>query len=313
MPSLSELAMQGMLPLGYEVSAPDDLENQLQFYGSILADSVERPFGGKRATGVFQDRIRSDLRVIDDLLQQEINPSFTPEYLMPQAYRPFEITSILKQLSPEKAVAFAALRQLRADAAADFAKRQVEPHLRSQWLAPGLLDNPPFFGQGDSNVRTISQQACLNACTRMFLAALIPDFQPSELALTRAYGNAIVKDEEYLKILESPECAAKSGCKIRIYSLMGIDFETIAEIARKAKEKQQGTRCYAVVSMLSETAGNLGVWHNVVLLAADQGTVTVHDPAARLPRANRVMDKADFAYRWSATYNRAHIIRASPR
>jgi hypothetical protein len=86
--------------------------------------------------------------------------------------------------------------------------------------------------------------------------------------------------------------------------------------ATKLRGRNPDAKMYAIASLSQDNAGATDpipdTRYDVVVLSADETSVTVHDPySGQEDGARRILDKTDFAGRWAVMLNRAHIIIAS--
>lgn len=188
----------------------------------------------------------------------------------------------------------------------------------SHQLSAGLLDRPVYERQSyDAGARL-----CFQACFRMVTDTVSDRFfgeDQVERALKHnghSNSNGIVDDDTYLNMLCSSSFAEHCQDRITVNSFIGIDLATIGKVAQGIKAQRADRRVFGIVSLLSETVEYTGgrVWHTGVLLEADEGTVTYHDPSGEegVGRANRCIDKDIFLRRWAHTFNRCHLVTATP-
>lgn len=251
------------------------------------------------------------MRTIDDRLK-EINPRCTPEYIMPPAYQARDIQTALGCFTMNEREAISEVRRQREQLLHDM-QAEMRLELAEQYLAPDVLDTPPYYHQQDDWKNYDAQRACSNACFRMVFGA-IAGWKPSEFAVARgvieSHGRSIVNDEAFYGIFSTDTFKEICDREVMTFEMMGTDFAQIQSLASKLKTRRDGREIFCVVNLASKKSHS--AWHTSVLLGADGQNVTFHDPSNNLGGASLAEPYYEFADRWAVTYNRAVMVVADP-
>lgn len=284
-----------------------EYEDQTVFFRQAFYESLEVP-EIRTTFGPHHKDINNILSNCSKLLTS-IDPGLPIEVLVPHSYQSYETQQLMRQLKygdQETHRKIMALRRARRATLDNFAVTQM-PLLEVQELAPGVLDKPDF-------VRQYSTTACVGTNFIMVMDAITGSRTNPEAfrrQVSRVHNSEMIRDDDFLKILNTPAFTERFGKTAKAFSFLGADIEMINKIAQDIREKLDVKKVLCVVSLLSETYENPedpAVWHSSVLLSADNEHVFVHDPSAHHGYPNRKIPKADFYRRWIQAYFRGYIV-----
>lgn len=190
---------------------------------------------------------------------------------------------------------------------------------KGQTIDEGLLNTPPFYYQGDMtneyskySADDHRRQGCANACFRMVCSDLIglPIRHEDVVAqLRKHFGSHLIDNYQYLNFFHSTALNRFTGRSIATIDMLGADFNSIAGIARGARNRWPGCNVYCITPLGSEAASKT-IMHQGVLLAVDENSVTYHDPSGVSGKAERTIPKIDFVQRWARGLNQAMFVIA---
>lgn len=241
-----------------------------------------------------------------------IHPDLTPNCFAESIYKDESTKMQIKMLERVDRHKLAMLYYDYSAKISDLAVKVAGTQMQQQ-IVPGLLDVPVYEKQ-------TSAFQCFNACFRMIANTVsdneFDEGQVKQVMDESGYEDGIADDERYLNMLSSTAFGWHSAESVQVKSFIGIDLATIGKITGAIKAQREGRRVFGVLSLASETTGNYdgSIWHNGMLLSADEATVTYHDPAPRSRGcANRITQKQHFLKRWAETFNRCHLVTVTPR
>lgn len=310
------LSLRRDVPSAYNPSpgAPS-FDKQEQLFSQAFREAVRLspdPLRLCTKNGPYGATLAAQLRhVAEDL--SAINDSLEPDALcVSEAYRSEETNRQILALNDAERIQLANLRYSHSRFLSDYGENTLVPATKNQRIEPGLLDVPPFTGQGESLSDSARIKLCMNACYRMVLGGLLgwaPDEQVFTKAMYDAAGRYVGIDEIYPKLLLTKTIGSLSMKNVIIRDIIGADFDRIATVASRAKSVQPTSRIYCVVN----TVDTSSVWHSLVLLSVDSRTVTAHEPRHGEPQANKSFSKYSFVERWAKALSRAQIVIATDR
>ncbi len=238
----------------------------------------------------------------------ELDPSYTPEYIMPDEYRSPSARLAMNQIFKDRKdhyVQIYEIREAKLSALRDLAFMRYEETAKQE-LPAGRLTVPPFIKQR-------AHQDCALSAFAMVVQDLISEdaYQGLYDGLSNVHGTGLMEDETYLKMLQSDAIRRKTGIEVQTLSMFGADIGFVDKITEKIKERIPEARIYCVLSLVSNGLGARagGVWHNNILLDATGRHINVHDPKHR---GEMEYGKPDFTTRWTQAYGRCHLVIVEP-
>lgn len=283
-------------------------EEQEAFLHHALLEAAYIDDPTRFAKGPFGEHFATILEGIDSGLRQ-LDPEFTPEYLMPYSYQSPTTRDMSGDLEPDERIALRRLKEERDKRINDLATKTIGPHVVDQIIPRGVLDEPAYRYQGQHWKDYESQRACANACFRMVFEGITGfDVYEDILAeqMIKKRGHSIVADSEYRKIFGTEVFNEVSDKHVQSIELMGADIKAIGTIAMRIKQRNADAKVFSVITLGSERASK-DVWHQCVLLGADARSIICHDPGTLQKRPARLLPREDFVKRWAVAHNRAQI------
>ncbi|MCK9185900.1 hypothetical protein M0P48_00480 [Candidatus Gracilibacteria bacterium] len=220
-----------------------------------------------------------------------------------------EERTIYDKLDPAKKTAIDQLRLYREQLLRRVVTEEIIPFCSSQTLPQDTLSHPETYYQ-QRNKRTC---AIANFCS--LFEEITGESLDEEEILAVARDKGLISQEEIsgeviskdilLKIFNSQ--AFKENfpvLNVKTVHLTGLDFEYLKNLINRLK--QAGVRVYCMLTIESEIAK--GGWHDVILLEADENSVTINDPSTLVGGQKRKIPKQEFLERWGETYLSGDLI-----
>ncbi len=286
------------------------LKEQERFFRHVFMEGAEIDTKPRLVPGPFYGDFADIMRQTDVAIKS-VNPDFTPEHIMPGSYQSPKVREEIKD-EAGMAIAMKDIAEQRVALTDELAEGKLIKAMRTQKIESGMLGVPRYRKQQDEWSHEDAQRGCANACFRMVFGA-IAGWVPSETAIGRQlierYGSAVVDDEVYSNVFNTEVFSEICDKKVMTLELIGADFDLIASLTDKIRQRQPSAQVFCVVNLSSKLASR-SVWHTNVLLDVTEKNVTSHDPSARYGNAFQVQEKGAFVKRWATTYNRAQLIIA---
>lgn len=291
---------------GPENQPPREVQNAFLRYALMETEDIDDP--ARFLKGPYAQNFTDILKDVNDGLSQ-INPSFTPEYLMPFGYRSPAVQLLCSELNSNERVRLERLQTKRDEQITNLAQNNIGPAIMNQVVPRGVLDEPAYRYQGQDWKDFESQRACANACFRMVFQGITGfDVREDVVAnnMRRSHGHSLVADSEYRKILATDVFTEVSDKHVQVIDLMGADIKSIGTIAMRIKQRNSDAKVFSVITLGSARASK-DVWHQCVLLGATAKGIICNDPAAIDKMPARILPHEKFAERWAIAHNRAQI------
>lgn len=295
-------------PYGVDNYPPE--HEQRGFMRAALEEAAQLPDPARHLKGPFAADFEHILRETDIALRS-LNPSYTPEHLMPWAYRSEPVRSYVDRLARDDIDTYRKLTGIGTNRNAQLRKlgtAKIGPALEGQVIEPGTLDVPPYHHQGEHWKDPRNARACANACFRMVFDG-VAGWSPQEDIVaheaTEKHGSHVIEDADYRKLFATEVFQEAVGKRVQSFEIMGASLKAIGAIALGVKQRNSNAKIFSVVSIRSQNASP-GAWHQSVLLAAEPHAITIHNPSASAG-PERTISRKDFYEYWAATHNRAQI------
>lgn len=295
-------------PYGVDNYPPE--REQLSFMRAALEEADQLPDPARYLKGPFATDFEHILRETDIALRA-LNPTYTPEHLMPWAYRAEPVRSYVDRLARDNANAYRALTAVgtnRNRQIWELSTAKIGPALADQIIEPGTLDTPPYHYQGEHWKDQRNARACANACFRMVFDG-IAGWSPREDIVadevTKKHGSHIIEDVDYRKLFATEIFQETVGKHVQSFEIMGSSLKAIGGIALGVKRRNPEAKVFSVISIRSQNA-SVNTWHQNLLLAAEPHSISVHNPSASAG-PERVISRKDFYAYWATAHNRAQI------
>lgn len=286
------------------------------FFERAIVESHETPRAQRQIAGPLQPVFKQVLESLQNDVT-DFDPRLTPGCLFPAAYRSPESDEIVSEVCKDTGLyEFEQFQYAYVTKKAEAIRKVIRPEierLASHKVPWHLLDIPKYRPMFDP----------LSCASKAFLmvmddiAGQLIEELPLVHALDKSYGTRHVGDEVFLGIMQSDAFQERFGVTTEAISFTGIDLGIIAKLAAGIRAGNQNRRVYAVLNVLSNTSENTadsGIWHNIVLLGANERMVTVHEPRMfnGVSGKGDMIEKDTFIDRWSQAYMRGHLIIAEP-
>jgi hypothetical protein len=278
---------------------------QARFFEDALGQSAQSEAISRHVCGPYYNNFNAIASEVDGRIK-ELDPTLTPEHIMPLAYQSNEVREKIAS-GGELVYGLKRVAKHRQELLDKVATDNITPVLRTQQISSGSLDEPPYYRQQEDWKDYRAARGCANACFRMIFGA-ITGWTPLESAVAESlearYGTPIVDDSVYNGIYGTEAFKEICDRKVRSIEIIGADFETIQNLTIKLKQRQPEVKVYCTLSLASRNTDK-SAWHSCVLLGAADDQVAYHDPSSFLGGANITECYDTFAARWAAAYNRA--------
>ena len=242
---------------------------------------------------------------------EAVSPSFTPDYIVPSAYRSDKAKEDLLG-SFDVSVRMRSIGWDRLDRIDRLTRHKLVSVQQELGISPDLLADPPYCTQGDELDDKQARKACTMATFRMVFGG-ITDWVPSEEVVANSlkgrHESLVVTDAVYTNVYKSEAFKEICSKKVITLELIGTDFSHIDMLATKIKSSQPAAQVFCIVSLSSETEAK-DIWHSNILLGTSSEHIMCHDPLTR-KGAYRKIDRSEFSRRWAISYNRAQLIIAA--
>lgn len=282
-------------------------EEQSAFFKYAFLEGEEQQVKRKMARGpVYEDFVA----IMEDVqgLVTSVDPSFGAEHIMPMSYQSPEVRRQVLDLEHEDKIALQEISRMRLSAL-EQASAKWQMGMSGQQIADGVLDVPFYAQQIEDWGNYDAYRGCTNACFRMVFGA-ITGWTPSQAAvseqLIKQYGTSVVEDAIYSGVYHTEVFEETCDKHVVSIEMIGADFDSIARITQKIKQKYSTAEAYCTINLSSKNASK-DIWHTCVLLGVDNGVVTYHDPSNSSGGAYQQEPCDTFLSRWAIAYNRAVI------
>lgn len=260
---------------------------------------------------------------IDEVLSETnrrlmgLSPELRPEHLQPDSYVSEKVQAEKRTILGTKGLwAYRAAFDISEDHRTALARVGIRHALHSprELIAPGTLEFPQFHGDSHSS-------KCALFCFQMIANALLPpELEVETKTLTkvvtrtdtdkRLEGDHRVDYDLYAHALTSDLFAEASRCQTEYIQLRGATIEIIGKIASGIKKRRPDARVFCTLPLQSDNFKEF--WHQVILTAAIDKGVLIHNPGGDHARPNQLIDPIKFYKKWSTCMNIAHIFISAP-
>lgn len=285
---------------------------EARLFKNMIEEGAQLESKRKVISGPFFPAFREVLEMTDKEIKT-IDPTLTGEHCMPLAYQSTEVRRDVELLSAAQRKKLYAIRFEKVAALKAMGSEVAYPELRQQGIPTGSLDATPYVKQQDDWKHTEGVRGCTNACFRMVYGAITGEI-PTQTALSqelmRQYNTSVVDDSIHGNLYRTETFRREHGKSVSSCELIGTDFGHITSIASRLKASRPGLKVYCTANIVSNGSME-GTWHTCVLLSAENGVVTYHDPSATSGGERKTASYEEFARRWAVTYNRAVLTIAA--
>ena len=294
--------------LPYQKLSDDELYD---FMPRALDEAAGMPDPARHLEGALAPDFRQILGAADSALRA-VNPTLTPEYLMPWGYQSPYVQRHKPTLPSEQRTALDSIAIARSEQIRYLHAGKITNTITGQTIAEGVLDVPPYCYQGQEWRDQRAERLCSNACFRMIFAGIAgwrPDEHRIAQSMIQKRGHHIVEDAEYRKVLATDAFQELSGKHVQSMEIMGATLKLIGNIALGFKKRDPGAQVFAELS-IGSFVNTPTVWHRCILRAAGPEGVVINDPKVNPPEAGTVIDPSKFQLHWAFAHNRAQIFVA---
>ena len=284
------------------------LADQYDLFRDALHEASHLENNTRGLKGPLFDSFKTILSETEAQLK-ELNPTYTPEYLMPSLYQSDTVREYVKRLPDEAREKLWKINKFRTDQTTTLAETLLTTRLARQGIRKGTLDIPPYCQQGDGWNHEMVPSACANACFRMVFGG-ITGWTPNEAAVAENFieqtGSPLAEDYKYHNLFETPTFEEISGKAVKVLDIVGADFTMIEEMMTRFRKDTPITQIYAVVSLASD-APLIKAWHTNILLYTTDTHVICHDPSDTLGRSHKKIGRGIFTERWATALNKVQL------
>ncbi len=301
-------AFDPYLPYGPDNYPP--ATEQKAFLHQAFLEAAGKPDPARFLNGPHANSFKDILSDVEGFIH-EVNPSFTPEYIMPYAFQSPRVQRMTEDMEPHETLALGTIRRHKNQRIADIAS-YIGPKLADQVIPRGVLDEPEYCYQGQEWSDYNAQRFCANACIRMVFNG-IAGWHPREDVFAQEvinkYGRHVIDGSEYRKLFATDVFQEATGKRVTSIELLGADIKTIGAIAMRMKQRAPESNVLSIVSISSENATK-DTWHECLLLGANAKGIVCNDPKDSMKKPRKIIPHRNFAERWAMTYNYAQIFIA---